>query len=209
MHRLLILFSATFSAALVATLPPGLLNMSAAKISAEEGKRNGILFSVGVSIIIMVQACTALLIAEFLYKNPEVINIWLKIASGIFAVLALYFFATAQQKKTVRISSTNGRKKNSFFKGIFLATLNLLTLPYYSGINAAWQEMGWIAFKVVDMGTFAIASGAGTFSVLYAYTLYFNRLETKTHRFSKNSNYILGGLMLILLGITLIRILYH
>ncbi|MEC7265355.1 MAG: lysine transporter LysE, partial [Bacteroidota bacterium] len=52
-------------------------------------------------------------------------------------------------------------------------------------------------------------AGTGTFAVLYLYTFYFDKLETKTNRFSKNSNYILSALMLLLLIITLMRILYR
>ena len=92
---------------------------------------------------------------------------------------------------------------------MLLAALNLLTIPYYSGLNAMWNKAGWIKFEPTDTFTFILAAGMGTFSVLYLYTFYFNKLETKTNRFSKNSNYILGVLMLILLMITVIRIFYR
>ena len=103
--------------------------------------------------------------------------------------------------KTVKIS-----KRNSFFKGMLLAALNLLTIPYYSGLNIMWNASGWIKFQVWDIVIFVLAAGCGTFSVLYMYTIYFNKLENKTNRFSKNSNYILSVLMLVLLAITVYRI---
>ena len=209
MKHLLILFFATFSAAFVATIPPGLLNMNAAKTSVEKGKRNGIIFSLGVSSTIMIQAYIAVLISKFLHKHPEVIELLLYVALGVFALLALYFFTAAQRQKTRSIRPVNFSKKNSFFKGMFLATLNLLTLPYYSGLNALWKEAGWIKFEVTDIIAFVIAAGIGTFSVLYLYTFCFDKLTTKTHRFAKNANYILGTLMLVLWSITLIRILYR
>lgn len=209
MTHILILFFATFSAAFMATVPPGLLNMNAAKISVEKGKVNGIIFSLGVSSMIMVQAYIAVFISKFLYRNPEVIDILLKIAIAIFAFFAVYFFIAAKRKKTQKIKKVNLSKKNSFFKGILLAAVNLLTIPYYSGLNAMWNEAGWIKFEAKDITTFVVAAGAGTFSVLYLYTFYFDKLETKTNRFSKNSNYILSALMLLLLVITLIRIFYR
>ncbi|WP_108422610.1 LysE family transporter [Flagellimonas amoyensis] len=209
MTHILILFFATFSAAFMATVPPGLLNMNAAKISVEKGKVNGVIFSLGVSSIIMVQAYIAVFISKFLYRNPEVIDILLKIAIAIFAFFAVYFFIAAKRKKTQKIKKVNLSKKNSFFKGVLLAAVNLLTIPYYSGLNAMWNEAGWIKFEAKDITTFVVAAGAGTFSVLYLYTFYFDKLETKTNRFSKNSNYILSALMLLLLVITLIRIFYR
>ncbi len=209
MTHILILFFATFSAAFMATVPPGLLNMNAAKTSVEKGKKNGVIFSLGVSSMIMVQAYIAVFISKFLYKNPEIIDFLLKAAIAVFAFFALYFFLTAKRKKEQKFKQVNLSKKNSFFKGLLLAALNLLTIPYYSGLNAMWNEAGWIKFKVWDITTFVLAAGLGTFSVLYLYTFYFNKLETKTNRFSKNSNYILSALMLILLIITLIRVFYR
>ncbi|SDQ07952.1 LysE family transporter [Flagellimonas zhangzhouensis] len=209
MTHILILFFATFSAAFMATVPPGLLNMNAAKTSVEKGKLNGVIFSIGVSATIMVQAYIAVFISKFLYRNPEVIDVLFKIAVAVFAFFTIYFFLMAKRKKEQKIKQVNLSKKNSFFKGVLLAALNLLTIPYYSGLNAMWNEAGWIKFEAKDITTFVVAAGAGTFSVLYLYTFYFDKLETKTNRFAKNSNYILSALMLLLLIITLIRIMYR
>tara|TARA_R110000744_G_scaffold107851_6_gene204501 strand:- start:2374 stop:3003 length:630 start_codon:yes stop_codon:yes gene_type:complete len=208
MEHLLTLFFATFSAAFMATVPPGLLNMNAAKISVEKGKTNGIIFSLGVSTMIIIQAYISVLISKFLFKNPEIIDLLLKIALIVFAFFAIYFFVKAKKKKRNRPKIVKVSKKNSFFKGILLAAVNLLTIPYYSGLNAMWNASGWIQFQFRDIATFILAAGCGTFTVLYLYTVYFTKLETKNNRFSKNSNYILSALMMLLLVITLIRIFY-
>ncbi|MEZ4969415.1 MAG: LysE family transporter [Flavobacteriaceae bacterium] len=208
MEHLLTLFFATFSAAFMATVPPGLLNMNAAKISVEKGKTNGIIFSLGVSSMIIVQAYISVLISKFLFRNPEIIDLLLKIALIVFAFFAVYFFVKAKKKKLNRPKIVKVSKKNSFFKGMLLAAVNLLTIPYYSGLNAMWNASGWIQFQFRDIATFILAAGCGTFTVLYLYTVYFTKLETKNNGFSKNSNYILSALMLLLLVITLIRIFY-
>ncbi len=209
MEHLLILFFATFSAAFMATVPPGLLNMNAAKASVEKGKLNGIVFSMGVSTMIMVQAYISVYISKFLYNNPEVIDWLLKAALLVFAFFAVYFFMSAKQKKQKTIKTDDFSKSNTFFRGALLAALNFLTIPYYSSLNAMWNEAGWIKFEAQDTITFVTAAALGTFSVLYLYVFYFNKLETKTNRFSKNSNYIISALMLLLLMITLIRIFYN
>lgn len=208
MTHLIILFFVTFSAAFMATVPPGLLNMNAAKTSVKKGKLNGIMFSLGVSSMIMMQAYIAVMISKYLYRHPEIINLLLKIALGVFAFFALYFFVSAKREKAKKIKMVKVSKKNSYFKGMLLATLNLLTIPYYSGLNAMWNASGWIKFEIWDILTFIIAAGSGTFTVLYLYTVYFYKLEAKTDRFSKNSNYILSALMMVLLVITIFRIFY-
>jgi len=208
MEHLLILFFATFSAAFMATVPPGLLNMNAAKISVEKGKSNGIIFSLGVSTMIIIQAYIAVMISKFLFKHPDIIDLILKIALIVFAFFAIYFFVKAKKNTLDKPKIVKVSKKNSFFKGILLAAVNLLTIPYYSGLNAMWNASGWIKFQFRDIATFILAAGCGTFTVLYLYTVYFTKLESKNNAFSKNSNYILSALMMLLLVITLIRIFY-
>lgn len=209
MTHLLILFFVTFSAAFMATVPPGLLNMNAAKTSVEKSKNNGIIFSLGVSTMIMMQAYIAVLISKYLFNNPEVIDLLMKIALGIFAFFAIYFFVMAKKIKPNKIRIVKMSKKNSFFKGMLLAALNLLTIPYYSGLNVMWNASGWIKFQIWDIATFILAAGSGTFTVLYLYTFYFNKLELRTKNFSKNSNYVLSVLMVLLLIITVIRLFYR
>ncbi|HLT51084.1 MAG TPA: hypothetical protein VKZ93_03960, partial [Arenibacter sp.] len=85
MEHILILFFATFSAAFMATVPPGLLNMNAAKISVEKGKTNGITFSIGVSVMILIQAYISVMISKYLFNNPGVIDVLLKVALIVFA----------------------------------------------------------------------------------------------------------------------------
>ncbi|MBT8235736.1 MAG: LysE family transporter [Bacteroidia bacterium] len=209
MTHLLILFFSTFSAAFMATVPPGLLNMNAAKTSVERGKMDGIIFCVGVSTMIMVQAYISVVISKFLYRNPEVIDILLKLAILVFAIFAVYFFIAAKRKPTGQLKMMHvSKKRSSFFKGTFLAAVNFLTIPYYAGVHAMWTATGLIDFYVWDIIVFMLATGTGTFAVLYLYTVYFYKLDAKTDRFSKNSNYILSVLMLLLLVITLIRIIY-
>lgn len=206
MNHLLILFFVTYSAAFMATVPPGLLNMNAAKTSVEKGKNNGIIFSLGVSAMIMIQAYVAVLISKYLFKNPEVIDLFMKIALGIFAVFAVFFFIQAKRAENNDIRIVKISKKNSFFKGMLLAALNLLTIPYYSGLNIMWNSSGWIKFQIWDIATFILAAGSGTFTVLYLYTFYFNKLDLKSNTFSKKSNYILSILMVVLLIVTIIRL---
>jgi len=192
----------------MATVPPGLLNMNAAKISVEKGKNNGITFSMGVSVMILIQAYISVMISKYLFNNPGVLDVLLKVALIVFAFFAIYFFVKAKRRKMDKPKMIKVSKRNSFFRGVLLASLNLLTIPYYSGLNAMWNASGWIKFQFSDIATFVLAAGCGTFAVLYLYTIYFTKLETRSNRFSQNSNYILSVLMALLLVITLIRILY-
>lgn len=211
MEHAIILFFVTFSASLMGFVPPGLLNLTAARISTKKGRHNGIMFSAGASVTVSLQAYLAVLISRYLYNNPLVIDLLLKIALIVFAFFAVYFFVLARKNKEKKIhfdEVENTGRRNSFFKGLFMAVLNVLPIPYFSALNAAWNVSGWIKFEIIDILIFTLAAGLGAFAMFYMYAVFFTKVQSRSRRFSKYSDYILSVLMLVLLVITLIRIFY-
>lgn len=208
MTHIVILFFATFSAASMGVLLPGLVNMTAAKTSALKGRTNGVLFAIGASLVVIGQAYVGVLISKYLYRNTHIIDILMKTAVIVFAFFAIYFFVAGKKRKEKKMRSVYVSKRKSFFKGMLLSSLNMLPIPYFCGINAAWNVSGWIKFEWTDIFIFILAAGLGTFATLYVYVVYFNKMQDKTERITKYSDYILSGLMLVLVIITLIRIFY-
>ncbi|WP_298520112.1 LysE family transporter [uncultured Kordia sp.] len=211
MTDLIILFFITFSAALLGVVPPGLINITAAKISTQKGKMNGVIFAIGASIVVLIQAVIAVMISKYLYNNQQIIEVLEKAALVIFGLLGIYFFIIARKKKEKekRIRMVKVSKKGSFFKGIFLAMLNVLPIPYFVGLNALWRTSGLMEFTIPDVIVFVLGTGMGTFAMLYMYVFYFNKSQSKSGHFSKYSDHILSALMLILVIVTLVRIFYN
>ncbi|WP_422857856.1 LysE family transporter [Flagellimonas sp. S174] len=208
MTHLFVLFLITFLAAFVASAPPGLLNVNAAKTSVEKGKANGVIFGLGVAFMVMCQTYISVRIAKYLSRNPEIIGMLLKTAVVVFLILAIFFFVKGKKQSNTSKEFVEVKKRSSFTKGLFLAAINVLTIPYYSGLNTLFHSQGFMDYKVIDEVIFILAAGMGTFLVMYLYAFYFNKMEQKTNRFSKNSNYILSALMLVLLMITLMKMYY-
>ncbi len=206
MQQLLLLCVATLSAAFVASLPPGLLNMNAAKTSVERGKKNGVTFGLGVGFMVMLQAYLAVRISKFLSRNPEVIEMLMQAALVIFGILAVFFFIKGKKQPKDAMEFVGGKKRGSFSKGVFLAALNLLTIPYYAGMNTFFHSQGFMNYTIMDEVIFIISAGGGTFLAMYLYVFYFDKMEQKTNRFSKNANYILSGLMVVLFALTLFKL---
>lgn len=207
--QLVLLFFATFFAAFIASAPPGLLNVNAAKTSVEKGKANGVIFGLGVAIMVMLQTYVSVRIAKHLLRHPEVVAWLMQIAVAIFAFLAVFFFLKARKVHVGTIEFQPSKKRSSFTKGLLLAAINLLTVPFYSGLNTVFHGQGFMNYKIADEVFFILGAGSGTFLVMYLYVFYFNKMERKTNRFSKNANYILSCLMMLLLIITLVRIYYY
>jgi len=196
------LFALTFLAAAVATLPPGLLNMNAAKISVERGKKFGIYFSLACSLVIFIEALGAAAFSKYLFEHPETINHILVGALLIFIVLFFYFWKKSNRDLTELAPSSS----NSFMKGISLALLNLLTLPFYAGLHAALRSSKIARLATSETLVFATAALSGTFAILYGYAYGFAKISFDEQRFEKRSNRIIAGLMLLLVVFTFIRL---
>ncbi|MCW9038672.1 lysine transporter LysE [Altibacter sp.] len=203
---LILNFIIGFLASFVGVIPPGLLNMSAAKISMNEGRKKGLLFSIGVCVTVMIQTYIALLFARYLDMNPEIVDMLQKVALGIFICITIFFFFIAKDTRREFPEDMNKSKTNRFFSGMFLGALNLLPLPYWVYISVTFAGFGWFEFTTLELWAAVVASGIGTFVMLLIYVQYFRRKEDQG-RLSVNMNYIIGFITAVISVITAIKIL--
>jgi threonine/homoserine/homoserine lactone efflux protein len=203
---ILLNFAIGFLAALVGVIPPGLLNMSAAKISMKQGRKIALLFSAGVCVTVFVQTYVALLFARYLDRHPEIIDILQEVALGIFLSISIYFFFIAKDTRREIPKEVNHSKTNRFFYGILLAALNLLPVPYWVYISITFSAFGWFTFEQPGLWATVIASGLGTFMMLAVYIQFFKQKEDNK-RSNLNMNYIIGIITTIISVITLVKII--
>lgn len=199
------IFLITYFAALLGVVPPGLVNMSVAKTCVQRGKKDGLLVAIGASVVVVFQALIAVLLAKYIFNNPYVRNILLRTGLVIFVLMTIYFFVMAQRKKkNMEVSDTTGTR--SLLKGMAVAALNILPIPFFVAIGVALNVGGNVEYHVFDIILFVLGASLGTFTTLYCYILFFAKIEDKANYFSRYSNYFMAILMLILVLITLVRI---
>ena len=203
------LFFITYFAALAGVIPPGLINMSVAKTCVERGRENGLLVAVGASIVVIIQALIAVLLARYIFGNPFVQNMLLRTGLVIFLIMAVFFFIKAKKNKVPKVKISKNRGLKSLGKGMMISALNVLPIPYFCALGAALNVSGKVEYDIMGISIFAIAAASGTFTVLYGYVLFFDRIDKRSQSFSKYSNYFMAGLMVILMIITLIRTVYY
>jgi threonine/homoserine/homoserine lactone efflux protein len=201
-YNLLIGFFGSF----IGVLPPGLINMYAAKISMREGRKRGLLFSVSVCITVMLQTYIALLFARYIGKHPEIVSMLQKVALGIFISLTIYFiFIAKDTRREIRTHGENS-KRNRFFLGIFIAMLNLLPLPYWMYLSITFSAFGAFSFTQPQLLLAVIASGVGTFASLALYVQFF-RAKEDSRKLKLNMNYVIGLVTAVISIITFFKIL--
>ena len=199
------IFLITYFAALLGVVPPGLVNMSVAKTCLKRGKTNGIYMALGASLIVLLQAAIAIMLARYIFDNTYINSILLRAGFVIFLIMMFYFLLMAQRKRReVEVTPTSGIK--SVFKGIIIGALNIFPIPFFVALAAALNVNGDIEYHLLNNTAFVLAASLGTFTTLYLYALFFAKIEAEGTFFVKYSNYFMAALMLVLLVITLIRI---
>jgi threonine/homoserine/homoserine lactone efflux protein len=193
--------------AFVGVIPPGLLNIAAAKISLKEGYSRGIMFSIGVCIIVLVQTYVAAIFARYLSNHPDIIDILQRVALVIFVLITIYYLVFAKkQTKSEAVENIKSKHSRLFF-GMFLSSLNVFPIPYQAYMTITLASFGWLTFDITSIAAYVAGSAMGTFVMLYVYIFFFDKIKNKRFTSQKNMNYIIGTITGIIAIVTLINIL--
>lgn len=196
-----------FISAVIGIFPPGLINMTAAKVDIKEGKRAALSFVFGAVIIIFFQVYLAILFAQFIGEHPQVVVLLREIGCGIFILLTIYFLGIAKtpQKKKIKKQRTSTR----FFLGMLLSALNFFPIPYYVVVSLSLASYGWFVFETLSIFVFVLGAVLGSFLVFYSYIFFFSKIENKTDFLMRNMNKIIGSITGIIALITLFNIVKY
>ena len=193
--------------AFVGVIPPGLLNMTAAKISLKEGYSRGIMFSAGVCLIVIVQTSIAVIFARYLSNHPDVIDILQRVALVIFILITIYYLLFAKTTTNLDVEQHVKSKHSRFFFGVFLSSLNMFPIPYQAYMGITLASFGWLTFDLTSIASYVAGASMGTFAMLYVYIFFFDRIKNRSFTSQKNMNYIIGGITGIISIFTLINII--
>lgn len=199
-----------FIAAFIGIIPPGLINMTAAKINMKEGKKNALWFVAGAILVIFFQVYLAVLFAQVIDNRPDVLTLLREVGFVIFSILTIYFLFIAKEpitKKKSKIKKSS--KKSRFFLGILLSGLNFFPIPFYVVVSVTLASYHLFVFENNIIFTFVLGSVLGSFAVLYSYIAFFGRIEKKTDYLMRNMNTIIGSITGLVAVVTLFNILNY
>jgi threonine/homoserine/homoserine lactone efflux protein len=198
-----------FTAAAIGTTPPGLLNMTAAKVSLRDGRNRALWFAFGASVVVFFQTLIAVFFARFIDKNASISNSLQELGLVIFIFLTFFFFWSAKRTK-IKSSKQDVKirtKSSRFFMGMLLSALNIFPIPYYVFVSISLASYDWFDFKTEFMYVFALGTAIAAFIIFFGYITFFNNKKRETSFLTKNINYIIGTITGIVTIITLIKIL--
>jgi threonine/homoserine/homoserine lactone efflux protein len=202
------IFFISLAISFIGVIPPGLLNVSAAKISLKEGHNRGFMFSIGVCIVVAFQVYIATVFAKYLNLHPEVTIILKRVAFVIFLLVALYFFITAKSKPSnLQVESSLKSKQSRIFQGMFMSALNIFPIPFQAYMVTTLVSFRWLSLDPTSIGTYVSGAVMGTFMALYGYILFFDTLKNTQFVTPKNMNYTIAIITLVVAIFTLINLI--
>lgn len=202
----LLFFLGLFFAA-IGIIPPGLLNMTVAKISLKEGYIRGMMFSIGACVVVAVQTSIAAVFAKYISIHPDVVDILQRVAFVIFVLMTIYFLIVAQRPPKAQKQTKVRSKQGRFFQGMFMSAINVFPIPYQAYMTLTFASFGWMAFDTTSIVSYVAGAVMGTFVMFYVYIFFFDKIKSKKFTSQKNMNYIIGGITGIIAIVTLIKII--
>lgn len=207
---LLLPFFFGFLAAIVGVLPPGIVNMTAAKVSLVDGRKRAMMFVLGALLIVFLQTYISVIFAQYIDKHHEIIVLLREIGFVIFLALAVYFLWFAKNKK---ISSKREEKLKSkrsrFMMGMIISAINFFPIPYYALITITLASYKVFAYAPDQNFSLILGIATGSFAVFYFYVVFFNKMKSRSDYFVNNMNRILGIICALIALLALCNILKY
>ncbi|WP_223032655.1 LysE family transporter [Hanstruepera marina] len=204
---LTLLFFIAMAVSFTSAIPPGLLNMTAAKISLKEGYNRGIMFSIGAAFIFAIQTLIATVFARYLSKHPDVIDALQRVAFVIFVLISIYYLLIAKKQNAPETDLESKSKSSRLFQGMFLSSINMFPIPFQAYMTITFASFGWLNFDQSGITTYVAGAAMGSFVNLYVYIFFFDKINSKRETSQKTMNYIIGTITGVIAIITLISII--
>jgi len=193
--------------AIFGLIAPGMLNMTALKISINVDRLSGIKFSSGAILIIFFQALIGVMFAKWLSRHEEVILLLKQLGIAVFYILAIYFFFLAY-KNSKPGANLDAPKGNYFLRGVGMSALNMLSIPFYLAMALVYSNKQWINTEAIDALIFCFGAGVGSLAIFWMYLKFSNFIKNRVSFIAQNINVILGVIFVIIASSTLYNLYF-
>jgi threonine/homoserine/homoserine lactone efflux protein len=183
-----------FFIAAVGIIAPGMLNMTIAKLSINESKKQALLFAFGASVVILIQCFIGVYFAKFLVSHPVIFDNLKKFGTIIFVVLTFVFLYLGLKSKKPKVEVEIKDKKNRILFGASLSALNMLAIPYYVFTSLTAASKNGFDFSIISIVIFSVAAALGSYFVFYLYAILFKKVEHRVGFITNNINFLIAAI---------------
>ncbi len=189
-----------------ALLLPGMVNMTAVSVSIKQGFKAGILFGVGASVVMLIQAYLAVTFAGFLDRNPEIFLFLKRAAVVLFFLLSAVFLLLGLRP---RAQKTRSRHGPPLLMGGLMAGMNALNIPFYFAAGTYLNLHGLINLAAPHNWFLLIGTFVGALAMMLGYAFFARIVASRIKALSKYMHFVLSGLFLLLGFMQLIELYFE
>lgn len=196
-----------FVAAVFGVSLPGLLNMTAVKISQQYGYRDAFTYICGALTVIFFQTYIAVFFSRLIDSSPAITEALHEIGLVIFTCLTVYFFFFAKRKEKKKSKEATLKRKNPYLQGLLLASINVFSIPFYVFLSITLATYDYPIFEQLCTILFSIGVVFGSGLMFYVYIYFFKKVTREDAFIIKNINYIIGSITAVISVIAVFKLL--
>jgi threonine/homoserine/homoserine lactone efflux protein len=189
----------------IGSLPFGLINITASKISIEKGIKAAMWFALGASFVEIIQAYLSITFASLLIKQQAISQFFQWFSICLFLGLSIYYLFFSKSEKTVQ-KGEHVMTGRLLLSGVMISALNFMVFPYWIFYYSYLKGQELLSFVFPYTIIFSLGVGLGTFLLLFLYGSFGKKLISKYAVASKYINKIIGMIFLILASITFFQL---
>ena len=181
-------------------LPPGNINLTVVQMSIGRSKDRLWYFILFAAVMEFIYCFGSLTGLKFLVEKPDWVTAMKWSSVIVFGVLGILSFVQ-KVKDPSKLSSGIG-------KGIIIAILNPLQIPFWLIWGVYVMQNSWVQPNHVSIIIFSIITAAGSFTILWLYSVVGRKLEDTLIAHQRAMNVIIGIVFIGLAVIELVKLLY-
>lgn len=190
---LIIYFSIAFILSFSGSIPIGLITLTIAQKTIQNGRRSGVMIALGATIMEFVYTFIALLSLDFFTQNTAIGNYIKTFALVLFFILGIYYLWKKSNPNQQKISSYN---YYDFLRGFIVGMMNMLIVPFWIFLGI-WLESNGILFQnKIEVTIFSLGSALGALLAFLGYILLSEFIVKKSKEINRYANKAIGIIFL-------------
>ena len=161
--EVLFAFAVAFGFSFIGSIPPGTLNLTMIQLGLESKLDAALRFAFAAALIEYPYAWVAIEFKNLITRVPYIeknLELFVALVMVVFAIFSLW--SAGSESKALRAFHNSG-----FRRGIILSILNPLALPFWVGITAYVESMGWVRLSTgLRLHAYLLGVSVGAFCLL-------------------------------------------
>lgn len=204
---ILIGFIVGIGVGIFATWFPGMLNMQAVSTACRAGRPTAYRFSIGMALVFPLQAGVSIFFANWLTDHPWIMDGLKQSAVPLLIIIGLVFvikgFTARANRKAQLIKPYKGGPMK---RGFGMAMLNILNIPLFLAVGSWLITQGYLPDLPWPKLIYIFGVGFGALLIFVIYTRMADWFARRAAMLTRNINFVIGGLLILLAAIQIIRV---